>query len=82
MENDEGKAGRYTLEFKQQAARLVESGQTCVRAAAPVYNWWSWCCHAAKPGARMGAITSRAPLLATECRGGKTRRRGHAPSET
>lgn len=27
-------------------------------------NWWSWYCRAAKPGARMEAITSRALLLA------------------
>lgn len=29
-----------------------------------MYNWWSWYCRAAKPGARMEAITSRALLLA------------------
>jgi transposase len=28
-----GKRGRYTLEFKQEAVRLVESGQTLVAAA-------------------------------------------------
>ena len=31
---------------------------------ALVYNWWSWYCRAAQPGARMEAITSRALLLA------------------
>ena len=31
---------------------------------ALVYNWWSWYCRAAKPGARMEAVTSRALLLA------------------
>ena len=30
-----------------------------------MYNWWSWYCRAAKPGARMEAITSRALLLAS-----------------
>jgi len=30
-----------------------------------IYNWWSWYCRAAKPEARMGAITSRALLLAS-----------------
>jgi transposase len=28
-----GKRGRYTLEFKQEAVRLVESGQSVARAA-------------------------------------------------
>ena len=28
-----GKRGRYTLEFKQEAVRLVESGQTLAEAA-------------------------------------------------
>jgi transposase len=28
-----GKRGRYTLEFKQEAVRLVESGQTLAAAA-------------------------------------------------
>jgi transposase len=28
-----GKRGRYTLEFKQEAVRLVESGQTLASAA-------------------------------------------------
>ena len=31
---------------------------------ALIYNWWSWYCRAAKPEARMEAITSRALLLA------------------
>jgi hypothetical protein len=30
-----------------------------------LYNWWSWYCRAAKPEARMEAITSRALLLAS-----------------
>jgi hypothetical protein len=38
--------------------------QTSARAVALVYNWWSWYCRAAKPEARMEAITSRALLLA------------------
>jgi transposase len=29
----QGKRGRYTLEFKQEAVRLVESGQTMAAAA-------------------------------------------------
>jgi hypothetical protein len=39
--------------------------QTSARAVALVYNWWSWYCRAAKPDARMEAITSRALLLAS-----------------
>ena len=31
-----GKRGRYTLEFKQEAVRLVESGQTLAAAARSV----------------------------------------------
>jgi len=42
----------------------IERCQTSARAVALVYNWWSWYCRAAKPGARMEAITSRALLLA------------------
>ena len=42
----------------------IERSQTSARAVALVYNWWSWYCRAAKPGARMEAITSRALLLA------------------
>jgi hypothetical protein len=38
--------------------------QTMARACALVYNWWSWYCRAAHPGARMEAITSRPLLLA------------------
>lgn len=38
--------------------------QTTARACALVYNWWSWYCRAAQPGARMEAITSRPLLLA------------------
>jgi hypothetical protein len=42
----------------------MERCQTSARAVALVYNWWSWYCRAAKPGARMEAVTSRALLLA------------------
>jgi Transposase DDE domain group 1 len=42
----------------------MERCQTSARAVALVYNWWSWYCRAAKPGARLEAITSRALLLA------------------
>ncbi len=42
----------------------IERCQTCARAVALIYNWWSWYCRAAKPEARMEAITSRALLLA------------------
>ena len=38
--------------------------QTTARAVALVFNWWSWYCRAAHPGARMEAITSRPLLLA------------------
>jgi hypothetical protein len=38
--------------------------QTMVRACALIYNWWSWYCRAAKPEARMEAITSSPMLLA------------------
>jgi hypothetical protein len=43
----------------------IERCQTSARAVALVYNWWSWYSRAAKPGARMEAITSRALLLAS-----------------
>jgi Transposase DDE domain len=50
--------------------------QTTARACALVYNWWSWCCRAANPTARMEAITSRPLLLAAvgraAHRGGQT----------
>src|ERR1035437_8111296 len=42
----------------------IERCQTSARAVALMYNWWSWYCRAAKPGARMDAITSRVLLLA------------------
>jgi len=42
----------------------IERCQSSARAVALVYNWWSWYCRAAKPGARMEAITSRGLLLA------------------
>jgi hypothetical protein len=42
----------------------IERCQTSARAVALIYNWWSWYCRCAKPGARMEAITSRALLLA------------------
>jgi Transposase DDE domain len=38
--------------------------QTTARAGALVYNWWSWYCRAAYPGARLEAVTSRPLLLA------------------
>jgi hypothetical protein len=34
------------------------------RAGALIYNWWSWYCRAAHPGARLEAVTSRPLLLA------------------
>jgi len=37
----------------------IERCQTSARSVALVYNWWSWYCRAAKPDARMEAITSR-----------------------
>ena len=43
----------------------IERCQTSARAVALIYNWWSWYCRAAKPDARMEAITSRALLLAS-----------------
>jgi hypothetical protein len=43
----------------------IERCQSSARAVALVYNWWSWYCRVAKPGARMEAITSRALLLAS-----------------
>lgn len=42
----------------------IERCQSSARVVALVYNWWSWYCRAAKPEARMEAITSRALLLA------------------
>jgi hypothetical protein len=42
----------------------IERCQTSARAVALVYNWWSWYCRAARPEARMEAITSRVLLLA------------------
>jgi hypothetical protein len=41
----------------------IERCQSSARTVALVYNWWSWYCRAAKPGARMEAITRRALLL-------------------
>lgn len=49
--------GGYTT---QDLARC----QSAARTAALVYNWWSWYCRAAQPGARMEAQTSRPLLLA------------------
>lgn len=43
----------------------IERCQTSARAVALAYNWRSWYCRAAKPGARMEATTSRALLLAS-----------------
>jgi Transposase DDE domain len=42
----------------------IERCQSSATAVALVYNWRSWYCRAAQPGARMEAITSRALLLA------------------
>lgn len=42
----------------------IDRCQTSARAVALIYNWWSWYCRAAKPGARMEALTSRPLLLA------------------
>jgi hypothetical protein len=42
----------------------IERCQTSARAVELIYNWWSWYCRAAKPDARMEAITSRPLLLA------------------
>jgi hypothetical protein len=42
----------------------IERCQSSARAVALVYNGWSWYCRAAKPEARMEAITRRALLLA------------------
>ena len=42
----------------------INSCQTTARAGALVYNWWSWYCRAAHPGARLEAITSPPLLLA------------------
>lgn len=42
----------------------IERCQSSARVVALIYNWWSWYCRAAKPEARMEAITSRALLLA------------------
>ena len=50
--------------IKGRMPKSIERCQTSARAVALVYNWWSWYCRAAKPGARMEAITSRALLLA------------------
>ena len=46
-------------------AQDIERCQTSARAVALIYNWWSWYCRAAKPEARMEALTSRALLLAS-----------------
>jgi len=42
----------------------IERCQISARSVALIYNWWSWYCRAAKPDARMEAITSRPLLLA------------------
>jgi hypothetical protein len=46
------------------ATQDIERCQSSARAVALVYNWWSWYSRAAKPGARMEAITNRALPLA------------------
>lgn len=38
--------------------------QTTARSCALLYNWWSWYCRAAHPGARLEAVTARPLLLA------------------
>jgi len=43
----------------------IERCRASAHAVALIYNWWSWYCRAAKPEARMEAITSRALLLAS-----------------
>lgn len=42
----------------------IKRCQTTARSCALVYNWWSWYCRAAHPGARLEAVTSRPLLLA------------------
>ena len=42
----------------------IERCRSSARVVALIYNWRSWYCLAAKPEARMEAITSRALLLA------------------
>lgn len=49
----------------------IERFQSSACAVALAYNWWSWYCRAANPGARMEAITSRAILLASVGRAAK-----------
>jgi Transposase DDE domain group 1 len=56
LKNQWGLSGFTTQDIKRC--------QTTARACALVYNWWSWYCRAAHPGARMEAITSRPLLLA------------------
>jgi len=56
LKNQWGLSGFTTQDIKRC--------QTMARACALVYNWWSWYCRAAHPGARMEAITSRPLLLA------------------
>jgi hypothetical protein len=57
----------------------IERCQTSARAVALIYNWWSWYCRAAKPEARMEAITSRA-LAVGGCGQGHPARRGRRRS--
>ena len=42
----------------------MHRSQITARAVALIYNWWSWYVHAANPGARREASTSRPLLLA------------------
>lgn len=56
IKNQWGQGGLTTQDLKRC--------QTTARSGALVYNWWSWYCCAAHPGARLQAITSGALLLA------------------
>ena len=42
----------------------IERCDLSAKAVALVYNWWSWYCRMAHPGARLEAVTSRPLLLA------------------
>jgi hypothetical protein len=56
LKNQWGLSGFTTQDIKRC--------QTTARAAALIYNWWSWYCRAGHPGARLEAVTSRPLLLA------------------
>ena len=42
----------------------IERCDLSAKAVALIYNWWSWYCRMAHPGARLEAVTSRPLLLA------------------